>query len=177
MERVQTPSESHWLSTWFLKHGEVTIKQVLKRRLRLTGGDFMMRVSFTLAGRVRPSPQGVQAPCYWNCYPLPRKTSWAGHLSLPFPLPTILLGTGTVRSQQQFQFSVQVLQPWLGRASEKSGHSGLAHSWAHHSRVSLWPSEMATSHPKGLHWPSKHSRLIQLEPDTLDWRSSTGRST
>ena len=50
MERVQMPSESHWLSTCFLKHGEVTIKQILERRLRLTGGDFTMRVSFTLVG-------------------------------------------------------------------------------------------------------------------------------
>lgn len=176
MERVQTPSESHWLSTCFLKHGQVTIKQVLERRLRLTGGDFTMRVSFTLAGRVRPSLQGFKPLAIGTAtHSQGRRPELAP--SLPFPLPMILLGTRTVRSQQQFQFSVQVFQPWLGRASEKSRHSGLAHSWAHHIRVCLWPSEMATSHPKGLHWPSRHSRLTQLEPDTLDWRSSTGRCT
>lgn len=109
----------------------------------------------------------TKSPCYWNCYPLPRKTSWTSHLSLPFPLRKILLGTGTVRSSSSFSllsFTSQVFQPWLGRASEKSGHSGLAHSWVHHSRVCLWCSEVAPGHPKGLHWPSRHSRLIQLTP-------------
>lgn len=56
MERVQTPSESHLLSTCFLRRGKTIIKQVLEKRLRLTGDDFRMRVSFTLAGRARPSP-------------------------------------------------------------------------------------------------------------------------
>lgn len=150
MERVQTPSESHWLSTCFWKRGEAIIKQVLERRLRLNGDDFRVRVSFTLAGRAKASPHfNAKSPCYGNCYPL-LGYSWG------------LEQSGPSSSFSFLSFTSQVLQPWLGRASEKSGHSGLAHSWVHHSRVCLWPSEMATGHPKGLHWPSIRSRLIQL---------------